>query len=88
MEKFTDLKGVAWQERRGGGVVLLMGGEVDTPMHTMPTIIALIFSNFTTFQHRSEQPPIKQNLISSIKKLLGAVATRVADCNKEILRQV
>ena len=69
-------------------MLLRGGGEVDTPMHTMPTIIALIFSNLTTCQHRSEQPQIKQNLISSIKKLLEAVATRVADCNKEILRQV
>ena len=56
--------------RKKGGGAFEEGGEVDTPMHTMPTIIALIFSNFTTFQQ------------------LEAVATRVADCNKEILRQV
>ena len=53
--------------------------------YLVTAIIVLIFSN-TAFQHRSDQPQIKQNLVSSIKELSEAVATRVAKYNKEILK--
>ena len=36
----------------------------------MPTILAIIFWNFTMFQYRSDLPKVKRNLISNIAKLV------------------